>query len=130
VDVELPKLITEDFCFQEETRLWSHNNMQRMQGLDETKSRLKHMRERIHADLSYPIWLGEAFSEDGRQLFIHYENVMMSRRTRMRTVVNGMMLMLFADDGRISRIISCRGPATHAEKAAVFDVLCLKTCSS
>lgn len=127
-------LSPEDYCCREATGVWRENELTGAEATVEACAR------RGREAAGTPFWQAEAVSKDGRVMFLHYQNVLSARKTRMVLgVSSGIAVHVFgeaenagaastSDDAnssssvRLRRTLLFRGPASMAERAEAFNM--------
>jgi len=103
----LRAVLADDYACREATGVWRENELAGGDATVEACAR----RGRLAAGT--PFWQAEAVSADGRVMFLHYQNVMTVRKTRMVLgVSSGIAVHVFAEGG------GCGGVAGEAAGAA------------
>jgi hypothetical protein len=130
------------YCCREATGVWRENELTGAAATVEACAR------RGREAAGTPFWQAEAVSKNGRVMFLHYQNVLSARKTRMVLgVSSGIAVHVFGeadaasagaaagagastgDDAntsspsvRLRRTLLFRGPASMAERAEAFNM--------
>jgi hypothetical protein len=90
----LRRVLSDDYACREATGVWRENDLRGPEATVEACAR------RGREAAGTPFWQAEAVSSDGRVMFLHYQNVMTARKTRMVLgVSSGIAVHVFDGSG-------------------------------
>lgn len=116
---QLQAVLAADYACREATGVWRGMN------LASREACIAYCEQRQAELLGSPYWHSEAFSADGRLMFISFQNVLMCRHSRtLQGLSSGILVHQFDADQRIRRSLMFRGPMSLAERSRYFNMDC------